>query len=157
MPVKGEPGIESSGLWDDPGFMAWPPYCSSLSSSSPVVGLAQVPLSRPWHRESPWPKRIWSEGEGSLLMLRGFSSIKHHLLPIMRYPKSSLCLQNRQGRTYQARGLLYKYTLKLAQRNQLSILHHHTFQNTSVCIQQSLWAQSHNLRDVWDVITAFIF
>lgn len=57
MPVKGEPGIESSTLWDDPGFMACPPpHCSPLSSSIPVVGLAQALLSRPWHRIEPVAK-----------------------------------------------------------------------------------------------------
>lgn len=65
MPVKGELGIESSRLWDDPEFMACPPpHCSPLSSSIPVVGLAQALLSRPWHRIEPVAKEDLVRGGG---------------------------------------------------------------------------------------------
>lgn len=54
LPAKGEPRIETSGLWDDPGFTACPPAAWPFHRA--VVGSAQALLSRRWHRGGPVAK-----------------------------------------------------------------------------------------------------
>ena len=94
-----------------------PPRCSSLSSNSPVVGLAQALLSRPWQGGEPVAKEDLVRGGGaSLLALSSsFSTIKHHLLPIMRYPQNPPCACRTGWATSSREERRAKYTLKLAQ------------------------------------------
>lgn len=87
--MKGEPGIESSGLWDDPGFMACPPLLLASFIKQPSCwfssGPSQQALAQPRARGQ---RGFDQEEEGSRLPLNSsFSSIKHHLLPTMRYPQ----------------------------------------------------------------------
>lgn len=55
---------------DDPGIRPRTPRRSPLLSSRPVVVLAQVLLSRPWHRGGPASLRGFSEKVGSARLRR---------------------------------------------------------------------------------------
>lgn len=78
---------------DDPGIRPCTPRCSPLLSSRPVVVLAQVLLSRPWHRGGPASLRGFSEKVGSArLQLR---LLKHQAAPRSNHATSSLNVNQR--------------------------------------------------------------
>lgn len=116
-----------------------PPRCSPLSSSRPVVGLAQALLSRSWHRGEPVAKEDLVRGGGKSahaqqqLFEYQAPPTSNHALP----PNPPCACKTSRARPSRD-GVSSKYNLKVGtgkQRNKLSIMHR--FQNTCERSQQS--------------------
>lgn len=89
-----------------------------------------------------------------------FQGIKHHLPPIMRFPQILSVPAKPAGPDLAGKRSSLNITQMLAQgkkRNKLSIMHCHRFRNSGECSQQRSQHQSRFLKEVLDVITAFIF